>query len=982
MSRLLPFHLRLRNCLGCVVLLAVVGFFSLGNSVSLCTINACAYAQDEYDGGDAEDVDDEDIPVDAGVFYVRITGDDANSGMSPAEAFRTISRAASMAPAGSIIYVGAGTYSDSPQFVGITATSTQPSRLIADTNGSATGDSGNVIIGPGASLKVLGCANIRVRGFTFQGPTSRCFTWRRSSGGLIEKCTFIGGTDGVKIRSGDVAFMDCTIRDFTNHGIEVFGTAELAMTDCVIQRNGQSGLRVNEFAQVSLESSEFLDNVADGLTVESFTSTDDGVFGFSPNDLLKQARDLLESTLGTVGKKKGQDKIEDSLKEFDKALEPDIWADAWHPSDKDVFEKTKKALDKLKDFWKNDPKKDEELGNNPTTKSNINQVTAWVLEALNRLAMIAIEEAVLGGGDPKEIENAQNELKKVYKEMDKGHFHHAAGKYKKVWEKAIKAGGNAQGTLGWDTNGDNDNPPDALANRKLKISGSSFLSNAFGIRFVTGQTFAMRASDLSQNSSWGIVLVAGGHVEDCTISNNGTGGVWLKNSSGADRTIKDLTIANNTQYGVYAENSDLALDNTNIGDWAISGGQVVVAAVASDVTFENLTMSGGSTAAVQVTRGNLKAANATFSGSGYGLAVDDSNVWLANCTFVANSVGLYATGNDSLSVSDSIFTANTLWGASVAPSGNAGETATFSACTIHNNAGGLSLSGAANGDVLLRDATVIRDNTAAGLHFENCNLTVNDQAGGANWSTVRNLYGISSNQSTLALSQLTVQDSTSYGVRCQSSTVSLSGCRVTGPYGVYTDTSNNSLTLAATEFDSGATPGWGVVRYGGTLDVTNTTLDGFWLGVYLYSPSGSDQATLLNTTIANSTGFGIYLYNGDTVVQNTILTGDGTGYGLVRIGGSATHTHNLIHGFSTPYYGTSADATEVNKDPRFVDAAGGDFHLDVGSPAINAGLDVGLLVPTDMEGNARPSYKRYEIGAYEYMSPNGSFRVLDWTETR
>ena len=49
---------------------------------------------------------------------------------------------------------------------------------------------------------------------------------------------------------------------------------------------------------------------------------------------------------------------------------------------------------------------------------------------------------------------------------------------------------------------------------------------------------------------------------------------------------------------------------------------------------------------------------------------------------------------------------------------------------------------------------------------------------------------------------------------------------------------------------------------------------------------------------------------------------------------------------------------------------------------INAGLDLGSLVPSDMDGNARPSYNGYEMGAYEYMSANGSFRILDWTEKR
>ena len=59
----------------------------------------------------------------------------------------------------------------------------------------------------------------------------------------------------------------------------------------------------------------------------------------------------------------------------------------------------------------------------------------------------------------------------------------------------------------------------------------------------------------------------------------------------------------------------------------------------------------------------------------------------------------------------------------------------------------------------------------------------------------------------------------------------------------------------------------------------NTTLDGYSLGVYLYTSNVTDQATILNTTIANTTGYGTYLDIGDAVLHNTILTG--SGYGLV-----------------------------------------------------------------------------------------------------
>ena len=162
----------------------------------------------------------------------------------------------------------------------------------------------------------------------------------------------------------------------------------------------------------------------------------------------------------------------------------------------------------------------------------------------------------------------------------------------------------------------------------------------------------------------------------------------------------------------------------------------------------------------------------------------------------------------------------------------------------------------------------------------------------------------------------------------------------------------------------------------------NWVLHDFWGGSLRESPIGL-VATILNSTIGNARAYGIYVAQGDAIVRNTILTGDGAGYGLIEAGSAIlAHSYNMLDNFSTPLSGTPADSTEVLKSPRFVDAAGGDYHLGVGSPAINVGFDLGTLVPTDMEGNARPSFNAYEMGAYEYVNPNGSLRVLNWNESR
>jgi hypothetical protein len=52
-------------------------------------------------------------------------------------------------------------------------------------------------------------------------------------------------------------------------------------------------------------------------------------------------------------------------------------------------------------------------------------------------------------------------------------------------------------------------------------------------------------------------------------------------------------------------------------------------------------------------------------------------------------------------------------------------------------------------------------------------------------------------------------------------------------------------------------------------------------------------------------------------------------------------------------------------DPRFVNAAGGDFHLMTGSPAIDA-ADPAATLSTDYDGTARPQGAGRDLGAFEY----------------
>ncbi len=53
-------------------------------------------------------------------------------------------------------------------------------------------------------------------------------------------------------------------------------------------------------------------------------------------------------------------------------------------------------------------------------------------------------------------------------------------------------------------------------------------------------------------------------------------------------------------------------------------------------------------------------------------------------------------------------------------------------------------------------------------------------------------------------------------------------------------------------------------------------------------------------------------------------------------------------------------------NPLVINATSGNFRLQSGSPAINAGFALAGLVTRDLDGNQRPVGGAWDIGAYEF----------------
>jgi parallel beta-helix repeat protein len=122
------------------------------------------------------------------------------------------------------------------------------------------------------------------------------------------------------------------------------------------------------------------------------------------------------------------------------------------------------------------------------------------------------------------------------------------------------------------------------------------------------------------------------------------------------------------------------------------------------------------------------------------------------------------------------------------------------------------------------------------------------------------------------------------------------------------------------------------------------------------SPTGS--LVYNNTVYANVDGIFINTDSSGAIIKNNIVYQSGSG--VTNTGSGTILSNNLI-----------------GVDPLFIDAAKFDFHLRVGSPAINAGVTISGIT-TDFEGITRGNPP--EIGAREYLSnqplPAANLRIV------
>jgi predicted outer membrane repeat protein len=126
-----------------------------------------------------------------------------------------------------------------------------------------------------------------------------------------------------------------------------------------------------------------------------------------------------------------------------------------------------------------------------------------------------------------------------------------------------------------------------------------------------------------------------------------------------------------------------------------------------------------------------------------------------------------------------------------------------------------------------------------------------------------------------------------------------------------------------------------------------------------------------STTIAHDTivGLGqvgsaaIRTTTGTVGITDTIIARHTVG--ISNTGGTITEDYNLFFNNGLDTWSVITGTHSLIGDPRFVNPAANNFHLNAGSAAIDAGTNVN--VPIDFEGDMRPQGGGVDIGFDEYL---------------
>lgn len=434
------------------------------------------------------------------------------------------------------------------------------------------------------------------------------------------------------------------------------------------------------------------------------------------------------------------------------------------------------------------------------------------------------------------------------------------------------------------------------------------------------------ATDCSDTCAGGIASAGGKsgseRIVDCVISNCTTtgkgGGAYL--SLGPSATVSGTTFA---------------LCH------AIRGGGVLVAD--GTCVFENCSFNGNNSNAGDNGGGVLSTGNASFKNcrftgnvAGKGGAVYSTNLArtsVTGCDFSSNNAddggAFYVAGLATVSLSNCTFTSNRAgYGGAVVSEQEEGSYFAFTNCVFASNTatkyGGAVSCCRANYTTGGSDGTA-SDRRGMYGEFYGCTFTNNvaSDCGGA-------LFHRENNSSRNSGTPLILRNSlfaynrvtTAGGYHCGGGIYLLS----------YDKPVVDSCTIACN-------------------DVTSSGSNQFGAGFY-----NRFSCSIINTIIAGNT-------------MNGVSEGANDWF---RSGATITVSHSCAYPAPSPYNEFTVANSCVTTDPKFADAANGDFTLSGSSPCKNAGVaEPWMANATDLAGNARVFGDAPDMGCYEFFSSPG-----------
>ncbi len=205
--------------------------------------------------------------------------------------------------------------------------------------------------------------------------------------------------------------------------------------------------------------------------------------------------------------------------------------------------------------------------------------------------------------------------------------------------------------------------------------------------------------------------------------------------------------------------------------------------------------------------------------------------------------------------------------------------------------------------------------------------------------------------------------------------------------GLCIDSDNTNTALINVEFGGNEATntggkGGGLYNYASNPTLTNVFFTqnsayyfGGGIGNYASSPTLTNVSFSLNTA-PNGAG----IYNSEyshPLIRNSILWGDSIGeiyHDPAFNPSTITISNSLVQGcnpggtWNNTVCGASGGNNLVDADPKFTSPVGYDFHLKIGSPAINRGNNTFVSgITQDMDGKPRIQNGVVDLGPYELL---------------